>query len=546
MSIKTILLTSVFKPCAVDDAYGRKENIPELFHNQLTHHQGIFSQRDRNQSIQLHLIAENLTHPVTILDWPTLDRFRREVKKGYDYVGISFIQPNFRKAKTMVDLVRDVSPRSKIILGGFGAAIDHIEDIMGADYICRGEGIRFMRKLLGEPEEFEFLHPLVPGVEFMGVMGAPMRTLGALSRWLFRRYINVGGTVVNGLGCAEGCDFCSSGQFFRPSRITFLQTGREMYEVMLRYHRRFGIDNFLLVGDENVFSDQRRLEELHQCMQEHTGKYFSINLSFGSLNYLARYDPQFLAELGLDVVWIGIESSIEEFPKNAGLDMAEIVGGLHRYGIKTILSSILCLESHTNENIWQDIDFHLSLKPVYSQFAHLSPCQGTRLWERLVREGRILHTIPVEDRHAFKQIWFTHPHFTPLESEILQRQAYEKDFHELGPSLVRWIEVNYRAYPTLANAESAMLRRRAEAVRNKMKYYRVLLRAAELLAPTAPMRRRTEDLRKEIEKDFGRLGVAGHLTAAGTYLFGKYGEMKRKAGRDAIQPRTLVTRYRHK
>ena len=42
---KRILLTSVFGPFGVDDAWGRKENIMELFHNQVTKAQGMASLR---------------------------------------------------------------------------------------------------------------------------------------------------------------------------------------------------------------------------------------------------------------------------------------------------------------------------------------------------------------------------------------------------------------------------------------------------------------------------------------------------------------------
>lgn len=546
MSDKTILLTSVFKPCAVDDVYGRKENKPELFHNQITLYQGIFSQRDRNQSHQLHLIANNLEHPVTVLDWPTLKRYEKELRKGYDYVGISFIQPNFLKAKKMVDLTREVAPRTKIIIGGYGTMIDDIENIMDVDFVCRGEGISFMKKILGESEEYEFHHPVLPTVEFMGVMGFPMRTAAALVRWITGKYINVGGTIINGLGCAEGCDFCATGQFFRPPRITYLQSGQKIFDIMREYDRRFGITHFFLVGDENFFSDKKRVEELHRCMKEQSDKYYGIHLSFSSMNYLNMYDPRFLAELGLEVVWIGIESIIKQYRKNVGVDIPSVIGELHRYGIKTIISSILCLDEHSKENIWRDIDYHLSLKPVYSQFAHYSPSQGTRLWQRLVREDRILHSIPLEDRHAFKQIWFKHPHFTPHESEIIQRQAYEKDFREFGPSFARWIEVNYRAYPILAKSGNDLLHRRAEMIKSKMGYYKALLEATEHLVPTEQMRRKVRGLRQEIEKDFGRTGLIGHLMAAGAYLFGKGWEIRTKRWGDAIQPRTVVTNYKQK
>ena len=45
-----LLLTSVFGPYAVDDEYGVKENKMELFHNQVTREEGIFSYRFNHRS----------------------------------------------------------------------------------------------------------------------------------------------------------------------------------------------------------------------------------------------------------------------------------------------------------------------------------------------------------------------------------------------------------------------------------------------------------------------------------------------------------------
>jgi len=55
-----LLLTSVFGPYAVDDEYGRKENRMELFHNQVTRGQGIFSYRFNHASFGLYFLAESI------------------------------------------------------------------------------------------------------------------------------------------------------------------------------------------------------------------------------------------------------------------------------------------------------------------------------------------------------------------------------------------------------------------------------------------------------------------------------------------------------
>ena len=87
---------------------------------------------------------------VTVLDFPSRRRFKAELRRGYDIIGISFILPNFAKARRMAELVREHAPSSKIVLGGHGTAIPGIEKMIEHDHLCRGEGVKWFRELLGE------------------------------------------------------------------------------------------------------------------------------------------------------------------------------------------------------------------------------------------------------------------------------------------------------------------------------------------------------------------------------------------------------------
>src|SRR5690349_11695536 len=89
-----VLLASVFGPYARDDEYGSRAVDPmELYHNQVTRTQGVFSLRMFHRSWGLMLIQANLEAPCTLLDFPTLDRFVEEIRThAYDVVGISAIQ----------------------------------------------------------------------------------------------------------------------------------------------------------------------------------------------------------------------------------------------------------------------------------------------------------------------------------------------------------------------------------------------------------------------------------------------------------------------
>jgi hypothetical protein len=68
-------------------------------------------------------IAENLDVPTVVLQYPSKRGLIRELKKGYDYVGISFIMAVMHKMKETVALIRHYAPNSKIVLGGYGTVL---------------------------------------------------------------------------------------------------------------------------------------------------------------------------------------------------------------------------------------------------------------------------------------------------------------------------------------------------------------------------------------------------------------------------------------
>ena len=47
----------------------------------------------------------------------------------------------------MARAIRELSPESKIILGGHGVNIPNIGSMIDHDFICKGEGVYFLRKL---------------------------------------------------------------------------------------------------------------------------------------------------------------------------------------------------------------------------------------------------------------------------------------------------------------------------------------------------------------------------------------------------------------
>jgi hypothetical protein len=248
-----------------------------------------------------------------------------------------------------------------------------------------------------------------------------------------------------GLGCSYGCDFCSPSHFFGRRHIKFYTRGRDLFEEMLRVEQRFRSNRICFIGDDNFLIDLKRAEELRRCVVE-SGRVYDI-LIFGTADQAVEFGPERLAEMGVGTIWIGREGKFSDYRKNKNVNMAGLVAELRHYGIKTILSSILLLDQHTRDNIGEDIGDHLACRPAFSQFAFYSPLPGTPLYERMSRENRILTAIPYEEWHAFKQPWFVHPEFNLDEAERVQERAYQRDFEELGPSILRVGPVSGRPLP---------------------------------------------------------------------------------------------------
>ena len=76
-----VLLSSVFGPYAQDDDFGsRSINPMELYHNQVTRAQGAYSLRMFHRSWGILMIQQNIKAPCTVLDFPKLDDFKRELR----------------------------------------------------------------------------------------------------------------------------------------------------------------------------------------------------------------------------------------------------------------------------------------------------------------------------------------------------------------------------------------------------------------------------------------------------------------------------------
>lgn len=493
-----ILLTGVFGPYAQNDEYGsRTVNPMELYHNQVTRVQGGFSLRMFHRSFGLTMIQLNIEAPCTLLDFPTLDRFTEEIKtKSYDIIGISSILPNIGKVKKMCELIRLYQPNATIVVGGHVANKPELNQIIDADYIIRGDGIRWFRKFLGQDDNAPLKHPAESAGFGMRVMGvSPPQNKNDDSAIL-----------IPSVGCPVGCNFCCTSAMFggKGKFVNFYETGEELFSIICEIERKMGVSSFFVL-DENFLLHRKRALELIELIKKHS-KSWSFYV-FSSARVLKSYTIEQLVELGISWVWLGLEGEDSKYQKLRGVNTKELVKELQENGIKVLGSTIIGMEEHTPENLESIIDYAVSHNTDFHQFMLYTPLPGTELYREHKLKGNLIpeNEFPLADTHGQYKFNFKHPNIHDGQEEGFLIKAFQKDFEINGPSLLRVFRTMFNGWKKYRNHPERRIRERfiREAKNHTNSYSGALWAMKKLYKDQKNLYNEINSLLNEFYREFG-------------------------------------------
>ncbi len=517
-----VLLTSVFGPYAQDDEYGsRVINPMELYHNQVTRVEGPFSLRMFHRSWGLMLIQANVSAPCTLLDFPTLDRLVDEIRwRRYDVVGISSITTNVLKVQKMCELIRHYQPEAVIVVGGHVSNIADLEDRVDADWVVRGEGVRWFRRYLGDAPGQPVRHPVIPtriGTRNMGVS-------------VKEKPAGVAATLIPSVGCPIGCNFCATSAMFggKGKWVDFYRTGDELFDIMCQIEGILANRSFFVM-DENFLFHRRRALRLLELMAQHDKSWMLY--VFSSANVLRSYSIEELIALGISWVWMGIEGENSQYTKLDEIDTFALVRELQSHGIRVLGSTIIGLENHTPENMDEVIDHAVRHNTDFHQFMLYMPLPGTPLRAEITAEGRMLDEseCPLPDTHGQYRFNYRHPHIPAgLESELIVR-AFERDFSVNGPSMLRVLRTTLAGWKRYRNHPDPRIRRRFTwEVRGMASTYSAVVAGVKRYYQKEPARHaELSRLLAEMNREFG---WSSRLSAAlgGWYVSWKIRQEERR------------------
>lgn len=516
-----VLLTSVYKPFGMDNDISSRRILPEMFEGQITFAQGIFSMRSVLYTWGLDLIAANIETPTTVMHYPSLKEFVNELKKGYDYVGINCVTSTFDKAKIMVGQIRKVSPKTKIILGGYGTITNGAEELV--DYVCKEEGIGFMRNILNEPEEDKKINFPVKLTETT-IIGFPVAKSVVFTL---------------SLGCPNGCDFCCTSHFYKRKRTSFVKDGKSFFEELLKIEKKTGIMEFGVIDEDLILQKKFLTDFAHYNSKREKPFFLSC---FGSAKAISMYTPEELVKIGIGTIWIGIESKNSHFDKLKGVDIRKLISSLQEVGITVLGSFILGLSYHDEKTLREDFEEYISLSLALPQFIINTPHKGTPLYEQIEKSGKLFKNVPNKNIDGFSLIFY-HPNFTPKRLSELQMSFYKEDYERLGPSVFRYVETQLKGFRNLKDSSDSLLRVRAKFYKETCRSIYPLISTGIRYAPNEKIKGWIKGLSHELYEEFGKPSALNRIKASVVSLKAVYCWKTRNKVRPN-NPQTIINRYR--
>lgn len=222
-------------------------------------------------------------------------------------------------------------------------------------------------------------------------------------------------------GCPYRCEFCNVTELF--GRRTRIKTAKQIIAELDSFYD-LGWRGAVFFVDDNLIGNKRCLKkELLPSLIKWQESHVEITFHTEASINLADDEPlmQNMFKAGFNAVFVGIETpdmdSLDECGKkqNRNRDLAEDVRRIQRAGIQVQAGFIVGFDNDTPSIFQRQIDFIQKSGIVTAMVGMLQAPSGTKLYERLKKEGRLLgltsgdnvdgttNIIPKMDSDIFKE-----------------------------------------------------------------------------------------------------------------------------------------------
>jgi anaerobic magnesium-protoporphyrin IX monomethyl ester cyclase len=324
------------------------------------------------------------------------DAIVKEIKRDYPIVGLSCMTARRWDVFDTAVLIKELSPRSTVVIGGVHASLMPEQCKKYADVVIKGDGEAPLLDLCQGKEPKERVIPLdeLPFPDYDKV------NLKSYRGYAFRRndFRKMNGIAIRkspmvliqaSRSCTSHCRFCSS--FYIQGKYRVKNPVRMADEIELLYNK--GLVNFYFADDAFYLDKDLGIKFCQEIDRRKMKIVFHIQTRADAINDEYAY---WLKRAGCYRVQVGLESGSDLILQkmHKSIDIETIHNGIKsckKYGLYIQVCFILGNEGETDETIEETRKFLKRVNPeILSTAKHgLLLFPGTAVYREAVKEGMI-------------------------------------------------------------------------------------------------------------------------------------------------------------
>jgi radical SAM superfamily enzyme YgiQ (UPF0313 family) len=205
-------------------------------------------------------------------------------------------------------------------------------------------------------------------------------------------------------GCRLACEFCSVSSFHHHKHKT------RPLDNVIKEIKSIKTKSISII-DDNIFADRQHAKQFFKELV-HCKKKWGGQISIA----IAKNDPllDLMARSGCVVLMIGFESleveNLRQMNKTANItlnDYTTAIRTIKDHGIMVYGSFVLGYDYDDTESIKRTLDFVLENKLFLNNFNTVNPMPGTKLYERLKNENRLIdEKWWLDEKYKYGEIMF--------------------------------------------------------------------------------------------------------------------------------------------
>ena len=336
-------------------------------------------------TLYLGTILDEAGYPVRIYNENVMPHRIDPFDIDADVYCISALTVSSTRAHLLALEFRRIRPDARIIVGGIHASLLPETFVDVADHVVYGEAEGIIVDLV----EGRFTEKMVSGSPVEDLDAMPLVNYSLLEHAESMDII----PIMTSRGCPFDCNFCCVTRIF-GKRFRMQSPERIVAEV--RQALEFFGNRFVFFYDDNFTANPKRVERFCELVEEE-GIEFSWSAQVRS--DVARR-PEMVEQMeraGCRQFYIGFESINDETLKamhksQTRADIERAIEVIRARGVQIHGMFILGEDHETPESIDATVDFAIRHHIDTVQFTILTPFPGTRLYDDIVAQDRLIHT----------------------------------------------------------------------------------------------------------------------------------------------------------